>query len=187
MAKGPNHTYNVTKSNKPVLRLKTPAKRSATMPSNTRSGYKKPLRDKVDQANQTGVQPRVKSGASANKNRKSDKAKNASTKTITTTILKSRSIVFDVLTAVENGTQLDKALAANYRMAQLDDRDRRFVQLLATTYLRRRGQIENILSPLMTRRPFGAQASANIILGMGAAQLLFLKTGAHAAVDSTVE
>ena len=39
----------------------------------------------------------------------------------------------------------------------------------------------------MARRPFGAQASANIILGMGAAQLLFLKTGAHAAVDSTVE
>ena len=39
----------------------------------------------------------------------------------------------------------------------------------------------------MTRRPFGARAPANIILVMGAAQLLFLKTGAHAAVDNTVE
>ena len=39
----------------------------------------------------------------------------------------------------------------------------------------------------MARRPFGAQANANLILLMGAAQLLLLKTGAHAAVDSTVE
>ena len=82
---------------------------------------------------------------------------------------------------------LTKRLLQMIGMAKLDGRDRRFVQLLATTYLRRAGQIEKILSPLITRRPFGAQASANIILGMGAAQLLFLKTGAHAAVDSTVE
>ena len=40
---------------------------------------------------------------------------------------------------------------------------------------------------MMARRPFGAQASANLILLMGAVQLLILKTGAHAAVDSTVE
>ena len=84
--------------------------------------------------------------------------------------------MFDILTAVEDGTQLDKALAKHNGMAKLDGRDRRFVQLLATTYLRRHGQIEKILSPLITRRPFGAQASANIILGMGAAQILFLKT-----------
>ena len=186
MAKGSDHTDDVTKLDKPVLRLKTPAKRSTTAPSKTRSDQKKPRRDKVHKANQTGVQQRGKSGALANKNPKSGKAKNAATKTTTTT-LNSRKIVVDILTAVEQGTQLDKALAAHNRMAQLEDRDRRFVQLLATTYLRRRGQIEKILSPLMTRRPFGAQASANIILGMGAAQLLFLKTGAHAAVDSTVE
>jgi len=187
MAKGPDHTDNVTKLDKPVLRLKTPAKRSAAAPSKTRSDHKKPRQDNADQANQIGAPPRGKSGASANQNRKSDKAKNAATKTVTASTLKSRGIVFDILTAVEDGTQLDKALAAHDGIAQLDGRDRRFVQLLATTYLRRRGQIEKILSPLMTRRPFGAQASANIILGMGAAQLLFLKTGAHAAVDSTVE
>ena len=187
MAKGPDHTDNVTKLDKPVLRLKPPAKQSATAPGKTGSEHKKPRRNKADQANQNGAQPRSKSGASYNKNRKSDKAKNTASKTSTTTTLKSRSIVFDILNTVEEGTQLDKALAAHDRMAVLDGRDRRFVQLLATTYLRRRGQIEKILSPLMTRRPFGAQASANIILGMGAAQLLFLKTGAHAAVDSTVE
>ena len=161
MAKGPDHTDNVTKLDKPVLRLKTPAKRSAAAPSKTRSDHKKPRQDNADQANQTGAPPRGKSGASANKNRKSHKAKNAATKTVTASTLKSRGIVFDILTAVEDGTQLDKALAAHDGIAQLDGRDRRFVQLLATTYLRRRGQIEKILSPLMTRRPFGAQASAN--------------------------
>ena len=35
MAKGPDHKDNVTKLDKPVLRLKTPAKRSATAPSKT--------------------------------------------------------------------------------------------------------------------------------------------------------
>ena len=187
MARGPNHKDVVTKSNKPMLRLKTPVKRSATAPNKNRINHKKPCQDKADQTDQTGVQRRSISSASINKNRKSEKAKNIVIKTVITTSLKGRSIVFEILTAVENGTQLDKALAAHKEMAQLDSRDRRFVQLLATTYLRRRGQIEKILSKLMTRRPFGAQALANIILGMGAAQLLFLKTGAHAAVDSTVE
>ena len=187
MAKGSDHSDNFTKLDKPVLQLKTPARRSAAAPSKTRSDHKKPRKYSADHASQTGAQPRGKSGALANQSHKSDKAKNAATKTVTASTLKSRSIVFDILTAVEDGTQLDKALAAHDGIAQLDGRDRRFVQLLATTYLRRRGQIEKILSPLMIRRPFGAQASANIILGMGAAQLLFLKTGAHAAVDSTVE
>ncbi len=187
MANGPDPKDNFKKLDKPVLRLKMPAKRSATIPNKTKSTHIKPRQDKVDQANQTSVQPRGKSSASKAKNRKSHKAKNATTKIITTTTLKSRSIVFDILTAVEDGTRLDKAFTLHDGMAQLDDRDRRFVQLLATTYLRRCRQIEKILSPLMTRRPFGAQASANIILGIGAAQLLFLKTGAHAAVDSTVE
>jgi 16S rRNA (cytosine967-C5)-methyltransferase len=179
MAKGPDHKDNVTKIDKPVLQLKTLPK--------TRSSDKKLRHHNVEQRNQMDNLPRRKSSASADKKRKSDKAKNAATKTITTTTLLSRSIVFDILTAVEDGTQLDKALAKHNGMAKLDGRDRRFVQLLATTYLRRRGQIEKILSPLITRRPFGAQVSANIILGMGAAQLFFLKTGAHAAVDSTVE
>ena len=182
MARGPNHTDNVIKLGLPVLRLKTPAKRSVTAPSKASFDPKKPRKDKADPAKRTGAQRRGKSGASTHKNHKSTKVKNVVTKTF-----KSRSIVFEILTTVEDGTQLDKALAAHIGLAKLDSRDRRFVQLLATTYLRRRGQIEKILSPLIKRRPFGAQASANIILGMGAAQLLFLKTGAHAGVDSTVE
>ena len=104
-----------------------------------------------------------------------------------TVALASRRVIYDVLAAVEEGIQLDKALASNQGLPKLDDRDRRFVRLLATTCLRCRGQLEKVLAPLVARRPFGAQNNANLILLMGAAQLLLLKTGAHAAVDSTVE
>ena len=58
----------------------------------------------------------------------------------------SRLICFEVLRLVENGRYLDEAL----RHAQgLDDRDRRFVRLLAATCLRRAGQIDTILVDLM--------------------------------------
>ena len=103
------------------------------------------------------------------------------------TDLTSRNIIYNILVAVDEGIHLDKALAANQALQKLDDRDRRFVRLLATTSLRYRGQLEKVLAPLVARRPFGAQANANLILLMGAAQLLLLKTDAHAAVDSTVE
>ena len=88
MAKGPDHIDNVTKLDKPVLRLKKPAKRSATAPNETRSDRTKPRRHKADKANKTGAQPRGKSGASANKSRISDKAKNTAIKTVITPALK---------------------------------------------------------------------------------------------------
>ena len=101
--------------------------------------------------------------------------------------LSSRRLIYDILVAVDEGAHLDKALANNQALPKLDDRDRRFVRLLATISLRYRGQLEKVLAPMLARRPFGAQANANLILLMGAAQLLLLKTSAHAAVDNTVE
>ena len=125
--------------------------------------------------------PKRKGVARDQKQNKPDAKKPASTN------LLSRKIIYNILVAVDEGIHLDKALAANQALPKLDDRDRRFVRLLVTTSLRYRGQLEKVLAPLMARRPFGAQANANLILLMGAAQLLLLKTGAHAAVNSTVE
>ena len=164
MADSSDRGDNVTKLDKPLLSLKKPSAKAVT-------GRSKPILNKT-RAGQN--KPRAGSAKPTEK-------------TTGAPALQSRQIVLDILTAVEEGSQLDKALAAHADLPKLDGRDRRFVQLLATTYLRRRGQLEKILAPLMTRRPFGAQTDANIILAMGAAQLLFLKTGAHAAVDSTVE
>ncbi|MBT6122870.1 MAG: MFS transporter [Candidatus Puniceispirillum sp.] len=149
--------------------------------------------------NKTGAKTGVKSGAKprskpmAKHGAKPDTAKTKAhtkpkqEKPDTQSMLKSRQICFELLCAVEEGSQLDHALKAQEDISTLDDRDRRFVRLLATTCLRRRGQIEKIIAPMISRRPFGAQAHANLILLMGAVQLLILKTGAHAAVDSTVE
>ena len=101
--------------------------------------------------------------------------------------LASRHIAYDILVAIEDGAQLDKALAANQDLPQLDKRDRKFVRLLVTTSLRHRGQLEKVLAPMISRRPFGAQAHANLVLLLGAVQLFILKTDPHAAVDNTVE
>jgi len=101
--------------------------------------------------------------------------------------LASRQIAYDILVAIEDGAQLDKALAANQDLPQLDERDRKFVRLLVSTSLRHRGQLEKVMAPMISRRPFGAQAHANLVLLLGAVQLLILKTGPHAAVDNTVE
>ena len=101
--------------------------------------------------------------------------------------LASRHVAYDILVAIEDGIQLDKALAANQDLPQLDERDRKFVRLLVTASLRHRGQLEKVMAPMINRRPFGAQANANLVLLLGAVQLLLLKTGAHAAVDNTVE
>lgn len=116
---------------------------------------------------------------------KNTKAKN--TKPNFKAAIMSRQICYHILVAVSEGEQLDLVLNADEHLPKLDDRDRRFVRLLATTCLRRRGQIEKVLAPMIPRRPFGAQEHANLIMLMGAVQLLILKTGPHAAVDSTVE
>ena len=92
----------------------------------------------------------------------------------------SRIQCFEVLRLVENGRHLDEALR---HTRGLDDRDKRFVRLLAATCLRRAGQLDLILADLLDRPPSGKQRDAMIILRMGAAQLLFLETGAHAAVN----
>ena len=70
-------------------------------------------------------------------------------------------------------------------VAKLTPRDRAHARLLTTTTLRRLGQIDKILKGLMTH-PKRARKVQNI-LRLGAAQLLFLDTPPHAAVNSAVQ
>lgn len=186
MAENSKQRDKVTKLDKPVLSLKmsseTDVKRRKTPVPN------RPIRRKnKTAADKFSLTKADQSPSNAKIGKKNHRCVPSKKKSARTPALQSRQIVFDILVDVENGGQLDKALAAHTELPKLDGRDRRFVQLLATTYLRRHGQLKKILAPLVTRRPFGSQGPANIILAMGAAQLLFLKTGAHAAVDSTVE
>ena len=68
----------------------------------------------------------------------------------------------------------------------LDPRDRAFVRLLLATTLRRLGEIDEVLAGMIERPLEGANAAGRQVLRLGAAQLLFLGTPAHAAVDTSV-
>ena len=70
---------------------------------------------------------------------------------------------------------------------KLAPRDRAFTRLMVATVLRRLGQIDDILGQLVNKMPDGRDAYVRQILRIGAAQLLFLETPPHAAIDEAVK
>ena len=101
--------------------------------------------------------------------------------------LASRRAALDLLVAcLDKGQPMDDALARHQGFASLDPRDRAFVRLLLATTLRRLGEIETVLGALIERPLDGANATGRQVLRLGAAQLLFLGTPPHAAVDTSV-
>ncbi len=101
--------------------------------------------------------------------------------------LRSRHVALEVLGAANRGGRsLDDALFEHAGFAELEPRDRAFVRnLLALTY-RRRGQIEALLGSFLAKPLPTQDAIVGDILALGLAQLLFLNTPAHAAVDTSV-
>jgi len=101
--------------------------------------------------------------------------------------LSPRRVALDVLVAcLDRGQPLDDALARHPGFVDLDPRDRAFVRLLLATTLRRLGEIDEVLGGMIERPLEGANAVGRQILRLGAAQLVFLGTPAHAAVDTSV-
>ncbi|HYE48350.1 MAG TPA: transcription antitermination factor NusB [Azospirillaceae bacterium] len=101
--------------------------------------------------------------------------------------LASRAAALDLLAAVlRKKVPLDDALDQHKALAELDPRDRAFVRLLVATVLRRLGQVDAAVTAML-ERPDAPKAAVLDILRLGAAQLLFLGTPAHAAVDTGVE
>jgi 16S rRNA (cytosine967-C5)-methyltransferase len=99
----------------------------------------------------------------------------------------SRRVALDILVScLDKGQPLDDALARHQGFAGLDPRDRAFVRLLLATTLRRLGEIDEVLGFLIERPLDGANATGRQVLRLGAAQLLFLGTPPHAAVDTSV-
>lgn len=101
--------------------------------------------------------------------------------------LSPRNVALDVLNeTVRRGRQFDDVLATHEGLSQLNERDRAFVRLLVVTVLRRQGQIDALISACLERPlPTGTTAVYDA-LRLGIAQLLFLKTPPHAAVDTSV-
>lgn len=98
-----------------------------------------------------------------------------------------RRLALDVLQNVlERGRALDEAFAGHPRLAGLSPRDRGFARLLASTVVRRLGEIDAVLAALLERPLTGKRARGQDVLRLGAAQLLFLGTPPHAAVATGV-
>jgi 16S rRNA (cytosine967-C5)-methyltransferase len=96
-----------------------------------------------------------------------------------------RLIALDVLDRVLGAARpLDDTFAGHPALARLEPRDRAFARLLVTTVLRRLGQIDAVLDEFVRARPRAIRV--HDLLRLGAAQLLFLDTPAHAAVAETV-
>lgn len=69
----------------------------------------------------------------------------------------------------------------------LQPRDRAFAHNLVATTLRRLGQIRKLIDGCLERPLPRAAKGVDMVLALGICQLLFLKTPAHAAVDTSVD
>lgn len=102
-------------------------------------------------------------------------------------LLASRRAAFEVLVGcLDKGQPLDDMLVQHQGFTRLAPRDRAFVRLLLATTLRRLGEIDEVLDALIERPLEGPNSVARQVLRLGAAQLLFLGTPPHAAVDTSV-
>src|SRR3954471_10358796 len=94
-----------------------------------------------------------------------------------------RRVALDVLVAcLDKGQPLDDALARHPGFTELDPRNRAFVRLLLATTVRRLGEIDEVLGAMLERPLATANALGHQILRLGAAQVLFLRDPAAAAV-----
>lgn len=99
----------------------------------------------------------------------------------------SRMIALDILDAVlgQSWRTMDDAFALHRGLPHLEVRDRAFTRALIATVLRHKGQIDDALARFWRFPP--QKARALNLLRLGAAQLLFLGTPAHAALSATVQ
>ena len=100
----------------------------------------------------------------------------------------SRSVALDLLDWVlERNQPLEEGLARNRDWHGLTARDRAFARLLATTALRRLGQLDAVIDACMERPLKHRQVELRNLLRLGAVQLLFLETAPHAAVSTSLD
>src|SRR6516164_5726690 len=100
-----------------------------------------------------------------------------------------RTLALQVLLDCRTGDAfVQEVLDANLSRAALSPADRRLATHLAYGVLRRRGSLDALLQPLITREPHQVEPWLWDALRIGAYQLAFLShVPAHAALNETVE
>lgn len=103
-------------------------------------------------------------------------------------VLKSRLAAFEVLrTVLHQKRALDEALESTAQLSELEPRERAFARNLIMTTLRRLGQINDLISGALDK-PLGKKAkTSELLLQMGACQLLFMETADHAVISTAVD
>ena len=91
-----------------------------------------------------------------------------------------------LLTVLQERRRFDEAMAILRDLPDLEPRDRAFARLLTATVLRRTAELDAIIAPLLKKPLRGKAAPVQNLLRLGAAQLIFLGTPAHAAVATSV-
>lgn len=100
--------------------------------------------------------------------------------------MSARSAAQHLLDAVLRGKRtLDEAMGVVLALNHLEARDRGFARMLAATVLRRCGTLDAVLAKCLDKQTPPRPVAH--VLRLGAAQLLFLGTPAHAAVSETVD
>jgi 16S rRNA (cytosine967-C5)-methyltransferase len=101
--------------------------------------------------------------------------------------LKARRAAVNAIAAVlSEGRPLDLVLTGGGGDDAADGRDRALTRVIVATTLRRLGEIEQVLGRFLERPLPQKSGRAREILLAGAAQLLFLRTPAHAVIDLAV-
>jgi len=99
----------------------------------------------------------------------------------------SRAIALAILQSVlRKGLAFDEAMARHDGLKKLERRDHGFVHALVAMTLRRLGQVDDVIRQCLDK-PHELKYAAQDILRLGVAQILFLGTAVHAAVDTSVE
>lgn len=96
-------------------------------------------------------------------------------------------LIAQVLRRRDNLDEAFGRAASQGDLARLSERDRAFVRALVATGLRRLGQIDHLLGRLLATPLPAKSGFAREILIIGAAQILFMRVPAHAAIDTAVE
>jgi 16S rRNA (cytosine967-C5)-methyltransferase len=98
-----------------------------------------------------------------------------------------RAVAFRLLAQVlDRRRPLDEALADSNGFASLAPRDRALVRRLLATLLRRLGQVDDLIETCLNRPLKRGHGGVRNLLRLGAVQLAFLDTPAHAAVSTTL-
>jgi 16S rRNA (cytosine967-C5)-methyltransferase len=103
-----------------------------------------------------------------------------------TTLTARRAALAALRRVVDDGQPLDQAFEGAHGFKTLSTRDRGFARLLVATALRRRGELDALIDALVERPLPRAARVIHHALALGIAQIVFLKTPAHAAVDTSV-